>query len=286
MPKTVKSRRYLPAPGSPFVTVDDSTGTIVRGPIGLTGVGDDRDPFAHQTKPRQKSKHPKLRGSEARFVRPRGASTYSGLQPIEALDFEAKAHESAIEGDFWLVADFIWPDMTAARAQPGKIDWYNQTGKHTWFPDGWIRRPGVHDLLVECKLISEVRPKDEKYPGHARRMKERVAGMRLASEILGMRFALYTELQIRCEPRFHNAKAMRRGLTSQLGKDLINEAAARLRTLPKFMTVLELSHHLGPYGGMAMNIACVLDRYGAIALDRRSYFLPEAMFRNLWPEHG
>ncbi|SFV31721.1 hypothetical protein SAMN05216456_1436 [Devosia crocina] len=281
MPKEKNSRRYLPAPQSPYVTVDDVTGIVVRGPLGMNGIGDDRDPFAHQIKPRQKGKHKTLRGSEARVVRTRGASLYSGVQPIQALGFEGKAHESGVEGDFWLVADYLWPDMTDARAQPGKVEWFDAAGKHTWYPDAWIRRPGHIDLLVECKLVSDARPED---PVEALAMRKRLEGMRLSSEIVGMRFGLYTELEIRSEPRFHNAKAMRRALTAHIGEDVINDAASLLKELPEAMSVLEFSYHLGPHAALALNVVCILERLGAIAMDRRSFFLPETMFRNLWPE--
>ncbi|WEJ56713.1 hypothetical protein [Devosia sp. FJ2-5-3] len=281
MPKKPKGRRYAPAPNIEHVTTHPVTGMIVRGPMALNGVGDDRDPFAHQILPRQKRKHESIRGSEARFLRTPGASLYTGIAPVHALSFASKAFESSIEGDFWTVSDFVWPDMTAARSQPGLLSWESPKHCGEWYPDSWVRRPGHLDRLIECKPVSEARPDKDKYPEEAQAAALRFAAMEEATAALGMRFTLYTELEIRSEPRFHNAKAMRRALSSHITDPMLAEAAAILKTLPEHMTVLEFSKHLGSLAGSALNIACLLDRYGGLHLDRSSYFLPRSRFQNL-----
>jgi hypothetical protein len=238
-------------------------------------------PFADQVLDRQKRKHESIRGSEARITRQAGASAYSGIVPLNVLKWATKAFESSIEGDFWVVLDFEMRDVIDARAQPGIVELEVLGKAEDWYPDMWVRRIGRKDLLVECKPAAMVHPDPEKYPADALYMKARIAAMEASAQRHGMEFELFTELEIRVEPRFYNAKAMRRALSSHIPADAIAEVERKLIELPSVMTVLEFSRHLGPYAGTALNIACILDRMEAIALDRGAFFLPETSFRNL-----
>ncbi|CAN7550707.1 hypothetical protein [Devosia sp. LjRoot3] len=238
-------------------------------------------PFAHQILDRQKRKHEELRGSESRFLRHAGSSQYTGIKSVPRLGFATKAFESSIEGDFWVVADFLFTDMIAGKAQPGLLQLDVAGGHSDWYPDAWIRRRGRRDLLVECKPIAEAKPDPEKYPDEAAVMNARLAAMEAASIREGMDFRLYTEIQIRVEPRFHNAMAMKRSFTAHISQQQFAEIEAQLPSLPQILTVMEFSHHLGPLGGGAMHIACQLDRRGKIRLDRKNYFLTDSYFHNL-----
>ncbi len=249
----------------------------------LTGVGTPVDapyPFADQVLKRQKRKHESIRGSEARIVRSAGSSNYTGIVPLFCLERATKAFESLIEKDFWIVLDFMMRDVVDAKAQPGAIEIVVGSKTERWYPDMWIRRHGRRDLLVECKPAAIVHPASCSHPAEALYMERRIAAMEEAANGMGMDFALFTELEIRTEPRLHNAKTMRRALSAQLPTDLLREAAALLPSLPSIMTVRQFSHEIGRYAGAAMAIACCLDRSGAIELDAGSYFLPETSFRN------
>ena len=228
----------------------------------LLGVPTDDDPpypFEGHALARQMRKHGSLRGTEARFVRNAGATTYSGIRPISRLKNAVKGFESSTESDFWLMADMMMHDMVDAQSQPGKVQWIEDDRVQTWYPDGWFRRLMRKDLLAEIKPIAVACPDREKYPEQAALMARRLAGIKWATESLGMEFALFTELEIRLEPRFHNAKTMRRAISSHIPSSVVEGVEAELSGMPCCMTVLEFSRHLGPYAGMALNIACLLD---------------------------
>lgn len=238
-------------------------------------------PFAEQTLERQKRKHETLRGSESRIVRSAGSSNFTGIVPLFSLQGATKAFESLIEKDFWVVLDFVMRDVIDARAQPGVLEITVGSRIEQWYPDMWIRRSGCRDLLVECKPAEVLHPDAEKYPADALYMEARVEGMQRAAHEMNMDFEIFTELEIRTEPRLHNAKTMRRGLSSHVPEVVLKDAERRLRALPSVMTVRELSVTLGAYAGMGMAVACCLDREGHIELDRESYFLPETTLLNL-----
>lgn len=248
---------------------------------GVAAADDAPYPFADQIIERQKRKHESIRGSEARIVRSAGSSNYTGIVPLFGLHNATKAFESLIEQDFWTVFDFIvGDDVIDAKAQPGFLDLDLSGRGAKWYPDMWIRRSGRRDLLVECKPAYMVHPDPKKYPVEALYMAQRLAAMAAATERMGMDFALYTELEIRIEPRLTNAKAMRRGLSAHIPKELLASATARLSKMPRTMTVRAFAAELGDYAGGAMAIACRLDRSGDIQLDRGTFFVAENTFVN------
>jgi hypothetical protein len=111
-------------------------------------------------------------------------------------------------------------------------------------------------------------------------MRARIAAMKAAADAMEMDFELYTELEVRLEPRNHNAKTMRRGLSAHVPADVLKTSVGILADLPATMTVRDLSRHLGDYAAASMAIACCLDRSGHIELDAGAYFLPDVKFVN------
>lgn len=237
-------------------------------------------PFAGQILDRQKRKHESLRGSESRIVRSAGSSNYTGIVPLFCLESATKAFESLIEHDFWVVLDYAMRDVVDAKAQPGVVDLCVAGKAEKWYPDMWIRRSRRRDLLIECKPAALVHPDPTAFPLEAAYMEHRIAAMDAAAHEMNMDFELFTEIEIRTEPRLHNAKMMRRGLSSHVPADLQRDVELLLRSLPASMTVRELSRALGDYAGAAMAIACCLDRNGHIELDSSSFLTPEVSFKN------
>jgi hypothetical protein len=240
------------------------------------------DEFRVKLAPSQQRKHELIRGTAARRVRTAGADITTGTVPIHRLDRMTAHGEGELEIDFLTVVDFDWEDLETLVAQPDDNVALRYHGKvHRWVPDFLICRRGSRDMLAEVKPASKVHIDPKKFPEKAAVMKARIAAMRQRCHELGMDFGLFTELEVRLEPRFHNANAMYRAMTSHIPLEVVDAAEETLVELPKHFVVTDLFPYLGEFRYSTLNVCCLLDRRGAIRLSREHFFSPMTPVTNL-----
>jgi hypothetical protein len=230
-------------------------------------------------KGRQKRKPALVRGAEAREVRGRSRDIYTGDVPLSRID-KSVSGEGLLEIHNWVVMDFVIEDMIDAFAQPFTLNIEMLGVKHRWTPDGLIRRRHNRDLLTEVKPLEAIQPNDDTEPHIAQMMKRRVDAMREAADDAGLDFMLMTENEIRLEPRFFNAMMMDRALGANVSDDIVADVLPVLRALPDISDVRTVADLIPKHRSYMLMVICVLDRAGALRLDRANFFTPDAEFEN------
>lgn len=236
------------------------------------------------TSKRQKRKHEILRGTEFREVRIRGKDIYTGMTPIIFPEGEGKSRtrmlgfEGLTEGDFWSVVNFTERNLQSAVAQPTKLPIEMFGEKRHWIPDGQLEFKDGRKRLVEIKGLKAVAVDADADPFKARWVAEWLRAIEAAAHARGCEFALYTDADIRKEPRFYNAKMLARAQGSQIPDEALRVARVALGTLPSETTIRDLSEKIGSFRTSALMIACLLDRAGVIQIDRRNPFRADSDF--------
>lgn len=243
--------------------------------------------FRISTAKRQSRKHELYRGTEFREVRIRSKDIYTGLVPLSFSaepgqpepDTKMLGNESLTEGDFWTVINFTEKRLANAWSQPMRIEVEILGRQRHWIPDALlVFNDGRRPLLVEVKQLSAVKIDREKDPERALWVSAWHRALGRAAEARGCDFALYTDAEIRLEPRFYNSNVMARALSAQVPTAALQKAVGALADLPRPITVSTFAHRLGEYAKGALNIACVLDRLGYIQIDRSTPFRPQSEF--------
>ena len=233
-----------------------------------------------RTSKRQRRTHSLIRGAEARAIRFGPRDIYTGMVLVPQVD-KMLAAEGLIEFDFWQMIGFAWPDIVEAFAQPSPLVIKVLGEKHTWIPDAFIRRGNGDSILVECKPLMWAQPDPETNPELAAYTPLVQRAMRTAAHSVGCQFHLMTENEVRMEPRFHNAKKMKRALAAQIPEPFVQAAFAVLECSPAEMIIAELAELLPAHTPYIVNLACVLDSRGIVRLDRRDFFDLKCRLHNL-----
>lgn len=264
-------------------------------------------PLKAQPSKRQRRKNAKIRGSEARTVRTGGRRIFTSLYPLSTLDGKMLAGEAAIEGDFWVVADFIYPNLVDAVAQPFTIPIEVLGETHDWTPDALLSLEDGTQILVETKPLIFFSPADDENPTLDDGLDDfdddrdeieeddddpalvalaYLDAWKAAAAERGVKFLAMTEAEVRLEPRFYNAKVMHRAMGSPLRTEVRDIAIAALVEGPAELTVAEFSGHLGDHRLSALLIAAHLDQEGLVRIDRTNFWSPKSSIQNLISHNG
>lgn len=265
-------------------------------------------PVKAQPSKRMRRRPEQIRGSEARAVRTRGRRIYTGAHPLSSLDGKMLVGEAAIEQDFWVVVDFIYPNLANASAQPFELDIEFLGEIRKWTPDALLTLADGTQILVETKPLKELQPgteagdedsdddadddepaaqwADQLEPGTPAYARARLDAWTQAADALGLKFLAMSEVEVRTEPRFYNAQVMHRAMGAPLPETERDMALAFLAGGPETLTVAELSEHLGQYAPSALLFACWFDRLGYVRLDRTDFFSPRSRMINLLGQAG
>lgn len=223
-----------------------------------------KSPAKKKRADRRNPRHELIRGSEARKIRHRGRTGYSGDVPMTRLRGKVVSGEGYLELDFALATDAQDDDIVAMVAQPLTLEIKLNGRRCKWTPDFLIERRAGPRELVEVKPLAKIRAKDPDKNAEAR---ERLEACRVAAEEAGYLFRLATEQEIRIDPMLYNARLIHRHNGPFADNALLLKAILALGTLGPSPTVADLGAVVGQRSA-AIELAIRLDRLGHLRLDR------------------
>lgn len=190
---------------------------------------------------------------------------YTGLVPMARCGWKGIPFESMIEMDWLIVSDAFHRTLREIEAQPCIVDYFID-GKHRkWIPDfGLTVSDDSRPILVEVKTLKDLYPKDPELAGYTR---AKWAAIERAAIEQGYGFALYTENEIRVQPRLENATLSSAVVSRFFPKDRLQAGIAGVLKLPNGSRVLDLERLLGGRGD-GLDVAIHLAWQGLTGLPR------------------
>ncbi|MGC0322527.1 hypothetical protein ABIG06_003156 [Bradyrhizobium sp. USDA 326] len=191
---------------------------------------------------------------------------YTGQVPMARCGWKGIPFESMIEMDFLVVTDAFLRTLLGIEAQPCVVEYFFD-GKHRrWIPDfALVVSDDPRRILVEVKTLLDLYPEDAEEAAHAR---AKWAAIERAAISAGYGFALYTENEIRVQPRLDNAM-MTSGVVSRFfPKNRIQAGIDGVLKLPNGSSVLDLERMIGGRGD-GLDVAIHLAWQGLIRLSPR-----------------
>lgn len=176
--------------------------------------------------------------------------------------------------DFLTVTDAFTRDITSIVDQPAALIVNVRGEAKEWEPDYAIAHKDGRRDLVMVRTVEWLMKCDA---NHSAWMRDFVDAMTHAAKRAGYGFRLVTEEQIRIQPRFSNAKLLRRHLVPYRFPDGEIAAIDALTDLPKESSVAELQARLGNRFD-AFVLALRLDWLGHLDMDRRTPFRRTSSF--------
>lgn len=176
--------------------------------------------------------------------------------------------------DFLTVIDAFTKDIASIVDQPAALTVNVRGEAKEWEPDYAIAHKDGRRDLVMVRTVGWLMKRD---PDYAAWMRDFVDAMTRAAKRAGYGFRLVTEEQIRIQPRFSNAKLLRRHVVSYRSSDGEIAAIDALADLPGKSSVAELQAQLGDRFD-AFVLALRLDWLGHLDMDRRTPFRRTSSF--------
>ena len=190
-------------------------------------------------------------------------NNYTGLVPMARCGWKGIPFESMIEMDWLIVTDAFLRSLRGIEAQPCIVGYFFD-GKHRkWIPDfGLSVSTDSRRILVEVKTLLALYPEDPELKDFVR---AKWAAIERAAIREGTGFALYTENEIRVQPRLDNATRSSSVVNRFFPKNRLQAGIDAVLMLPNGSSVLDLEHLLGDKGD-GLNVAIHLAWKGLIRL--------------------
>lgn len=250
-------------PGRTKPRNDDAAEIPPKSP-GLTAAQQDeplreRIPSPSPSAPRPHDTAPRIRtGHEDHYV---------GETPLLRLSRKLVAARSLLALDYLTVTDAVWRDLENVEEMPFVIDVCYGGRPREWIPDYLVVRKGRIGDLVMVRTLGWLHPTSSRRRDH---VLERLATYREAARVNGFGFRLYTEEQVRVQPRLYNAKLLARHVSPFMPRAEIVAAIDALGDLPTESSVPALGERLGRPDS-ALRLALNLHWLGHVRMDPKVY---------------
>jgi len=230
------------------------------------------DPKAKSSKKGQyrAKTHALIKGAEVRKVRTGRRDHFVGDVPMTRLNGKLASGESLLEIDALHVVDAYDDNFTDVIAQPFTTTIVVVSRERRWTPDFLLRRPRSVDEVVEVKALSWLYHKD---PEKALLARKRIAAMKTACARRGYAFGLWTEDEIRVEPRLYNAKLVHRHCGPFVPSESILLALSALAAAPDSIAIRDFADLIAPIHPIhGLGLAIKLERLGHVRINRREEY--------------
>jgi hypothetical protein len=178
--------------------------------------------------------------------------------------------DSLLEIDALHVVDAYDDNFTDVIAQPFTTTIVVLSRERRWTPDFLLRRRRSRDEVIEVKALSWLYHKD---PEKASLARKRIAAMRSACSLQGYAFGLWTEDEIRVEPRLYNAKLVHRHCGPFVPNEDILLALSALARAPDSFTIRDFADLIAPIHPIhGLGLAIKLQRLGHVRINRREKY--------------
>jgi len=213
--------------------------------------------------------HRLIKGAEERKIRTGRRNHFVGDVPMTRLNGKLVSGESLLEIDALTVLDFDggFADVVA---QPFTTTITVGLKERRWTPDFLIRQNDRPNDVIEVKMLSWLYHKD---PAKATLARKRLEAMRVACSKLGHNFSLWTEDEIRVEPRLYNAKMAQRHCGPLVPESSIVLGLSALVATPDSIAIRKFADLIAPLHPIhGLGLAIKLERLGHVRIDRRQKY--------------